>query len=204
MFIKTYDVDDNNLNEFNASMAEGVGMVAYTADWCGHCKRLKPHWNKFQNKCSRKKTTRPITVANCDVPKYAGNAFYADKVQGFPTILAFKDGKMIESFTPKDGNRENPKDLERFLKRFVNAADLNRRNKKRKKSTKWKKIKKYIGTKKKKKSKKNKSKKKKSKKKKSKKKKKRAQRISKRKNEILGGSSIKQYLCYLLFYLRMA
>ena len=139
MFIKTYDVDDNNLNEFNASMAEGVGMVAYTADWCGHCKRLKPHWNKFQNKCSRKKTTRPITVANCDVPKYAGNAFYADKVQGFPTILAFKDGKMIESFKPEDGNRENPKDLERFLKRFVNAMDLKKRNKKRKKSTKRKK-----------------------------------------------------------------
>ena len=83
--------------------------------------------------------TKPITVANCDVPKYAGNAFYADKVQGFPTILAFKDGKMIESFKPEDGNRENPKDLERFLKRFVNAMDLNKRNKKRKKSTKRKK-----------------------------------------------------------------
>ena len=170
MFIKTYDVDNNNLNEFNNSMAEGLGMVAYTADWCGHCKSLKPHWNKFQNKCSRKKTTRPITVANCDVPKYAGNAFYADKVQGFPTILAFKDGKMIESFTPKDGNRENPKDLERFLKRFVTTMDLNRRNKKRKKSTKRK-------TKGKKKSKKKKH------KKKSKKKKKRSQRRSKRKNK---------------------
>lgn len=138
MFIKTYDVNNNNLNEFNNSMSQGLGMVAYTADWCGHCQRLKPHWDKFQKKCSRKKTTRPITVANCDVPKYAGNAFYADKVQGFPTILAFKDGKMIGSFSPEDGNRENPKDLERFLKRFATSMDMGRRNKKRKKSTKRK------------------------------------------------------------------
>ena len=138
MFIKTYDVNNNNLNEFNNSMSQGLGVVAYTADWCGHCQRLKPHWDKFQKKCSRKKTTRPITVANCDVPKYAGNAFYADKVQGFPTILAFKDGKMIGNFSPEDGNRENPKDLERFLKRFVTSMDMGRRNKKRKKSAKRK------------------------------------------------------------------
>lgn len=138
MFIKTYDVNNNNLNEFNNSMSQGLGMVAYTADWCGHCQRLKPHWDKFQKKCSRKKTTRPITVANCDVPKYAGNAFYADKVQGFPTILAFKDGKMIESFSPEHGSRENPKDLERFLKRFVTSMDMGRRNKKRKRTTKRK------------------------------------------------------------------
>ena len=41
MFIKTYDVDNNNLNEFNNSITNGIGMVAYTADWCGHCKRFK-------------------------------------------------------------------------------------------------------------------------------------------------------------------
>ncbi len=144
MFIKTYEVNNNNLNEFNNSIGNGVGMVAYTADWCGHCKSLKPHWNKFQKKCSRKKSMVPVTVANCDVPKYAGSAYYADKVQGFPTILAFKDGKMIESFKPEDGNRENPKDLERFLKRFISMEKkqikkrrkITKRKKKQKKKTK--------------------------------------------------------------------
>ena len=119
MFIKTYNVDGNNLNEFNDNVKQGTGMVAYTADWCGHCKNLKPHWDKFQNRCKRKKTIKPVTVAHCDVPKYQSQAFGANTVRGFPTIIAFKDGKEVSRFSQLDGNRENPKDLEKFLNKFI-------------------------------------------------------------------------------------
>ena len=172
MFIKTYEVDDNNLNEFNSNVREGTGMVAYTADWCGHCKRLKPHWDSFQKKCDGKKCKNPVTIGHCDVPKYQNSAHYAENIQSFPTIVGFKNGRAVHTFTPEDGNRENPKDLERFLKKVMGKSKKNKKHrgtKKKKKKSKKKK------------SKKKKSKKKKSKKKK-KKKKKRTQRRSKRKN----------------------
>jgi thioredoxin-like negative regulator of GroEL len=150
MFIKTYDINDTNINEFNNNVKQGTAMVAYTADWCGHCKRLKPHWDTFQNNCKGKKTPTPVTVAHCDVPSYQNTAFGAKKVQGFPTIIAFKDGKEISRFSQMDGNRENPKDLERFLKKFMKVSKKKRtrkktkikKKKKKKKKTKKKKTKK--------------------------------------------------------------
>ena len=140
MFIKTYNVDDTNVDAFNKDVKNGTAMVAYTADWCGHCKSLKPHWNNFQNKCSRKKCRKPVTVASCDVPTNQGKAFYANNVRGFPTIVAFKNGKLKKTFSPVDGNRENPKDLEKFLRSVMEIT-----SKKSKKSKKTKKRKKKKG-----------------------------------------------------------
>ena len=159
MFIKTFTVDDSNLNEFNTAIKQGTGMVAYTADWCGHCQRLKPHWQQFQNKCGRKKVKQPVTVAHCDAQKYQNKAFGTNKVQGFPTIIAFQNGKEVGRFDQTHGSRENPKDLETFLKKFMESKS------KKKMKTKKKKKKKNKSKKKKKK---NKSKKKKKKKKKKK------------------------------------
>ena len=158
MFIKTYTVDDSNLNEFNTAIKQGTGMVAYTADWCGHCQRLKPHWQQFQNSCGRKKTKQPVTVAHCDVPKYQNKAFGTNKIQSFPTIIAFKNGKEVGRFEQKDGNRENPKDLERFLKKYMKSKGKKKtKTKKKKKKKKSKKNKKTRKSKKKKKKKKKRS-----------------------------------------------
>ena len=133
MYIKTYSVNDGNLNEFNTAIKQGTGMVAYTADWCGHCQRLKPHWQRFQNSCARKKVKQPVTVAHCDVPKYQNRAFGTNKVQGFPTIVAFQNGREVARFGQQDGNRENPKDLERFLKKFIKSVGKKKRKTKKKK-----------------------------------------------------------------------
>ena len=143
MFIKTFTVDDKNLNDFNTAIKQGTGMVAYTADWCGHCQRLKPHWKRFQNSCARKKVKQPVTVAHCDVPKYQNRAFGTNKVQGFPTIVAFQNGKEVGRFDQRHGSRENPKDLERFLKLFMKSKSKKKtKTKKKKKKNKSKKNKK--------------------------------------------------------------
>ena len=133
MFIKTYNVNDTNVDAFNEDVKKGTAMVAYTADWCGHCQRLKPHWNQFQNSCSKKKSQKPVTVASCDVPQNQGKAFYTNNVQGFPTIVAFKNGKVKKTFSPTDGNRENPKDLEKFLKSVMGVSSKKSKKTKKKK-----------------------------------------------------------------------
>tara|TARA_B100001093_G_scaffold292847_1_gene279489 strand:- start:3555 stop:4109 length:555 start_codon:yes stop_codon:yes gene_type:complete len=142
MFIKTYNVDDTNVDAFNKDVKNGTAMVAYTADWCGHCKSLKPHWNNFQNKCGRKKCRKPVTVASCDVPSNQGKAFYANNVRGFPTIVAFKNGKLKKTFSPVDGNRENPKDLENFLRSVMETTSKKSKKTKKTKKKKGKKSKK--------------------------------------------------------------
>ena len=149
MFIKTFTVNDSNLNEFNNSIRDVTAMVAYTADWCGHCQRLKPHWQRFQKQCGRKKVKQPVTVAHCDVPKYQNRAFGTNKVQGFPTIVAFQNGREVARFGQQDGNREDPKDLERFLKKFMKSMGKKKMRTKKKRKKKYNKSKKNNKTKKK-------------------------------------------------------
>ena len=134
MFIKTYDLNSNNLSHFNKDVGNGVAMLALTADWCGHCKALKPHWNKFQNKCKRKKCSSPVTVANCDA-KYHNQIDLPLNVQGFPTIALYKNGKHVKDFGMEDGDRHNLADLEKFLSKEMKQTKQRkvRRNKTKKK-----------------------------------------------------------------------
>lgn len=66
--------------------AKGKHLVLYFAPWCGHCKALKPEWEKLE-----KSGVKGVTVSKVnsddepDKVKEAG-------VDGFPTIIFYNDG----------------------------------------------------------------------------------------------------------------
>lgn len=70
-------------------------FVAVLADWCGHCQRMKPEWNKFlslvKNKAN-KKTGKGIIITASDV-----TARLIDiNVNGYPALLLYKNGEIEE------------------------------------------------------------------------------------------------------------
>ena len=75
-------------------------MVLFHADWCGHCTKLKPHWNEAAEKANVE-TTRmvKIDVGGKDPEQKALMEKY--EVDGFPTILVFQNG----TATPYQGSR---------------------------------------------------------------------------------------------------
>ena len=72
---------------FNLEAMTNAGdLVLYHADWCGHCQRLMPEWDRFQANYNG-----PVNVkkVNADHEK---ELVQKHGVQGFPTIRHYPNG----------------------------------------------------------------------------------------------------------------
>jgi len=81
--------------ELESQIKDGKKLVLFYADWCGHCKKIKPDWDDAA-KDANKEDKKMIKV-NC------GGGTEKDKelmskynIEGYPTIIIFDDGKPAE------------------------------------------------------------------------------------------------------------
>ena len=100
--MKVQRIDQSNKDKFTelVDKADKHTIVLFFADWCGHCQHLKPTWNQMTDKLKSKRNIQLIEVEDTNmglVPKK-----YKKSILGYPTILKFKGGKLMEQFT---GNR---------------------------------------------------------------------------------------------------
>ena len=70
----------------------GKQLVLFYADWCGHCKKIKPEWDQAATEIKDK--DKKMLKINC------GGGSEKEKelmekynIDGYPTIILFKDGK---------------------------------------------------------------------------------------------------------------
>ena len=66
-----------------AAMSPGGAMVAITADWCGHCKAMKPEFDAARS-------ASPIPMYWVDTKKFDESDL--DGIEGFPTLRYYKGG----------------------------------------------------------------------------------------------------------------
>lgn len=78
-----------NTEEFNQIHTEGAVLVDLYADWCGPCRMLAPVLEELSAKYEGKVTFVKVNVDNDpEVAQRFG-------VVSIPTLIAFKDGKVI-------------------------------------------------------------------------------------------------------------
>lgn len=76
--------------DLDKEVSEGKKVVLFYADWCGHCKKLKPVWDKAAEQVNKEE--KRMLKVNCDGDVDVSNY----DIKGYPTILIFEDGEHKE------------------------------------------------------------------------------------------------------------
>jgi len=75
----------------------GNGKKMYLFHWknCGHCKKMKPDWDAFENDKPADVEVKAIEKDDNDPL----NKEYADKIQGYPTIIGVDSNGNVKDYT---------------------------------------------------------------------------------------------------------
>lgn len=96
---KTHEGFQSGSNGFNPAQNEVI-IVLFFADWCGHCKKFKPDWEKAVNKLNNTTNNNNKKVSLKEVDCSNGSELATKYgVEGFPTVKVFKNGKEPEDYS---------------------------------------------------------------------------------------------------------
>ena len=79
-----------NKDNFEKSIANGVALVDFWAEWCGPCKMQLPIIEEFSSEMEGKATVGKVNV---DEELELAQSF---GIQSIPTLILFKDGKPVK------------------------------------------------------------------------------------------------------------
>ena len=83
--------------------------ILYHSDMCGHCLKLMPLWKRLSKKYDK---SREIAIINVEANNInLLQVKYKKFIEGFPTILKYKNGKLIQEY---NGDRKT-KSLNMFI-----------------------------------------------------------------------------------------
>lgn len=82
-------LDDEN---FQSTIAKGVTLVDFFADWCGPCKMIAPMIDELATEMKGQAIVAKLDIENA---QQVTNQF---GVTSIPTLIVFKDGKEVKRF----------------------------------------------------------------------------------------------------------
>lgn len=96
--VEIIELNENNADEVAKSLPNsGKALVAFLADWCGHCKAFKPEWEKIKNelKMTPNLASGKIITTNDQLM----SQLPLRQPSGFPTISLFDGTEYIDDYS---------------------------------------------------------------------------------------------------------
>ena len=89
-FKEGFDLEPAKLED---EIKEGKKLVLFYADWCGHCKKVKPIWDDAAKTVNKEDENKMIKI-NCGGDSEEEKEIMKKyNIDGYPTILIFENGK---------------------------------------------------------------------------------------------------------------
>ena len=89
---------------------ENLVVVDYTASWCGPCRIVSPLIDRLAEEYQGQ-----AKVVKIDIDQNPNNA-KKYKIRSIPTVLMFKNGKLVEQFVGKAPYENYSNALEKYLR----------------------------------------------------------------------------------------
>ncbi|QDZ19653.1 protein disulfide isomerase [Chloropicon primus] len=110
-------LDDEKIKKM--MQKDGVYLVEFFAPWCGHCKNLKPEWEKL---ATAMKGINTVAAIDVDANKGAGSKY---QIKSLPTIKAFSVSKGKVDFEEDYKGERTAKAISSFgMKAAKSAVDF--------------------------------------------------------------------------------
>jgi thioredoxin 1 len=84
------DIKVITADDFESTIADGVVIVDFYADWCGPCKMMAPKFEQAQDDFAGKASFVKINVDDNQA------LAVENQVMSIPTLMFFKDGKLAD------------------------------------------------------------------------------------------------------------
>jgi thiol-disulfide isomerase/thioredoxin len=107
---KQLNINNDEMTGGNNKVNNKVDIILFKAEWCGHCVKLKPTWEKIKEEFSNK-----FNFITYDADKDT-KLFEEYEVNAFPTII-IKDGNHKKEY-------DGPRDMKSLESLFNNLQPI--------------------------------------------------------------------------------
>ena len=91
-FLKEGFTNEITSDDVEGHVKSGTKLVLFYADWCGHCKKIKPVWEETAKKVNTDEVK--MIKVNCgEGSKKDEEIMKKYSIDGYPTIIKFVEGK---------------------------------------------------------------------------------------------------------------
>lgn len=95
----------SSAEDFEKNISGEKALVLFHADWCGHCKKFMPEWDKISNEINSSDNGVKLMKVECgDASNNQKHAEIMKKysIKGYPTIISFDK---LGNFSEYEGDR---------------------------------------------------------------------------------------------------
>ena len=115
------ELNKNNVEKdyIHKLLNKNICLIGVFSKLCIHCKLMKEQWKVLKKKLKNKKCNGLLLEIDSQQLNYLNYSSLTKSVNGYPSILVFKKGKLIKEY---NGNRTH-KDIFKFFKPYIVIAN---------------------------------------------------------------------------------